>query len=328
MSFDYKKRTATQIADHPVGKLLDGLRMESAFYTQSRLTRPWGMAMPPMPNCMMYHIVLEGAAEFRVEDSVFSLEEGGFVLFPGGDGHVLSDGECKTITPLTELPIESVTERYETLDFGGGGEVVRMVCGAMLFQHPLAIKLLGILPAFIKIQPDSADSVSIVTSVAELLKSESQSVSVGAEAVISRLADILVIAAMRQYLSGLDDSQTGWLTALEDDRIGKSLKLIHDQPDRHWSLGELATAVGMSRTSFATQFKKLVGNTPMDYLTQWRMSLAYSSLQLTKDTVLSIALNIGYQSEAAFSRAFKKVIGKSPLEVRKDYQALNESVRS
>lgn len=328
MSFDYQKRAATQIADHPVGKLLDSLRMESAFYTHSRLTRPWGIVMPPMPNCMMYHIVLEGTAEFRVEDSVFNLEEGGFVLFPGGDGHVLSDGECKTITPLTELPIESVTERYETLDFGGGGEAVRMVCGAMLFQHPLAIKLLGILPPFIKIHPDSEDSVSIVTSVAELLESESQSVSVGAEAVISRLADILVIAAMRQYLSGLDDSQTGWLTALEDVRIGQSLKLIHDQPDRHWSLAELATAVGMSRTSFATQFKKLVGNTPMVYLTEWRMSLAYSSLQLTKDTVLSIALDIGYQSEASFSRAFKKVIGKSPLEVRKDYLALNESAYS
>lgn len=325
MSFDYKKRLATQIADHPVGRLLDSLRMESAFYTCSKLTRPWAMAMPSMPNCMMYHIVLEGTAEFRVEDSAFSLEEGGFVLFPGGDGHILYDGECNTITPLTELPIESVTERYETLDFGGGGEASRLVCGAMLFQHPLAIKLLGILPPFIKIHPDSEDSVNIVNSVAAMLKLESRSVSVGAEAVISRLADILVIAAMRQYMSGLDDSQTGWLTALEDDRIGKSLKLIHDQPDRHWTLEELATAVGMSRTSFATQFKKLIGNTPMDYLTEWRMSLAYSSLQLTKDTMLSIALDIGYQSEAAFSRAFKKVIGKGPMEVRKEYQALKES---
>jgi AraC-like DNA-binding protein/mannose-6-phosphate isomerase-like protein (cupin superfamily) len=325
MSFDYKKRAATQIVDHPVGKLLDSLRMQSAFYTSSRLTRPWGMTMPPMPNCMMYHIMLEGEAEFRVKDSVFSLEEGAFVLFPAGDGHILSDGQCQTLTPLSALPIESVTERYEMLDFGGGGEASRMVCGAMLFQHPLAIKLLGILPPFIKIYPDSEGPASIVTSLAELLKAEAQSVSVGAEAVISRLADILVIAAMREYLSGLDDSQTGWLTALEDDRIGKSLKLIHDQPARHWSLEELAAAVGMSRTSFATQFKKLVGNTPIDYLTEWRMSLAYSSLQLTKDTVLAIALDIGYQSEAAFSRAFKKIIGKSPAEVRKDYQALNEA---
>jgi AraC-like DNA-binding protein len=322
MSFDYKKRVATQIADHPIGKLLDSLRMESAFYTSSELMRPWGMAMPPMPNCMMYHLVLEGASEFRIADSVFSLEEGSFVLFPKGEGHIISDGECETITPLAELPIQSVTERYETLRFGGSGEVARMVCGAMLFRHPLAIKLLGILPPYIKIHPDSKDSVSIVNSVAQLLKSESESVSVGAEAVISRLADILVIAAMRQYLSELDDSETGWLAALQDDRIGKSLKLVHDQPDKHWSLEELAIAVGMSRTSFATQFKKLVGNTPMDYLTEWRMSLAFSRLQLTSDTVLSIALDIGYQSESAFSRAFKKSIGKSPVEVRKDYQVL------
>jgi AraC-like DNA-binding protein/mannose-6-phosphate isomerase-like protein (cupin superfamily) len=325
MSFDYKRRVATQIADHPIGKLLDSLRMESAFYTSSKLMRPWGMAMPPMPNCMMYHLVLEGTAEFRIADAVFGLEEGGFVLFPKGEGHVISDGECTTITPLAELPIENITERYETLTFGGSGEATRMVCGAMLFQHPLAIKLLGILPPYIRIHPDSEESVSIVKSVAQLLKSESESVSVGAEAVISRLADILVIAAMRQYLSELDDSKTGWLTALQDDRIGRSLKLIHDQPDKHWSLEELGVAVGMSRTSFATQFKKLVGNTPMDYLAEWRMSLAYSRLQLTSDTVLSIALDIGYQSESAFSRAFKKAIGKSPVEVRKDYRSSIEA---
>lgn len=300
MSFDYKKRVATRIADHPVGKLLDSLQMESAFYTSSTLRRPWGMAMPPMPNCMMYHLVLEGAAEFRIADSEFRLQEGSFVLLPKGEGHVLYDGESNTMTPLAELPIESVTERYETLVFGGSGETTRLVCGAMLFQHPLAIKLLGILPPYIKIHPDAEDSVNVVKNVAHLLKSESEPVSVGAEAVISRLADILVIAAMRQYLSELDDSETGWLTALQDDRIGKSLKLIHDQPDRHWSIEELAVAVGMSRTSFATQFKKLVGNTPMDYLTEWRMSLAFSRLQLTNDTVLSIALDIGYQSESAF----------------------------
>ena len=320
MSFDYKQRVATQITDHPIGKLLDSLRMESAFYTSSKLMRPWGMAMPPMPNCMMYHLVLEGAAEFHTADSGFRLEEGSFVLFPKGEGHTLSDGECKTMTSLADLPIKGVTERYETLIYGGSGEVTRMVCGAMPFQHPLAIKLLGILPAYIKIHPDSEDSINIVSSVAQLLKSESESLSVGAEAVVSRLADILVIAAMRQHLSELDDSETGWLTALQDNRIGKSLKLIHDQPDRHWSLEELAVAVCMSRTSFATQFKKLVGNSPMDYLTEWRMSLAYSRLQLTKDTVLSIALGIGYQSESAFSRAFKKSIGRSPVEVRKDYQ--------
>lgn len=321
MGFDFRQRTATRIDDHPVGRLLNSLRMDSAFYTNSKLSRPWGMRMPRMANCMMYHLVLKGRVEFQVEDAVFTLQEGDFVLFPKGDGHSLSDGQCKIFTPLSRLPIKSITERYETLSFGGNGEASHLVCGAMLFQHPLAIKLLGILPPFIRIHAKAENAAGIVNPIAELMKSESQAVSVGAEAVISRLADILVIAAMRQYLSELDATQTGWLNALEDERIGKALKLIHNRPDRHWSLEELAAAIGMSRSSFAQAFKKLVGNTPMDYLTEWRMSIAYSSLQLTKDTVLSIALDVGYQSEAAFSRAFRKVIGKSPNEVRKAYQS-------
>lgn len=305
-------------------RLLDSLRMQSAFFTNSTLSSPWAMSMPPMANCMMFHLVMEGEVRFSAEQSSFTLGKGDFVLFPKGDGHSLSDGKCKRVTPLAALPIQCVTERYETLVFGGGGKSAHLICGALLFQHPLAIKLLGILPAVIKISHDDAELVGIVTSISDLLNSETQRLSVGSEAVIARLADILVIAAMRQYLSELDDDELSWLSALEDERIGKSLRLIHDQPQKHWSLEELAIAVGMSRTSFALQFKRLVGNTPMDYLTEWRMSMAYSKLQLSKDTVLAIALDIGYQSEAAFSRAFKKVIGKSPGAVRRDYQSVSK----
>ncbi len=322
MGFDYKQRTSTPIKDQPLGKLLDSLRMESAFFTNSTLSSPWATSMPPMPNCMMFHLVVDGAAHFSAGNSSFTLATGDFVLFPKGEGHRFSDGQCQQFTPLSELPIKHITERYETLEFGGGGNVTRLICGALLFQHPLAIKLLGILPSYIKIDAGSDQSTSIVSGISSLLQSEARQIAIGAEAVIARLADILVIAAMRQYLTELSDDKLGWLGALDDDRIGKSLKLIHDQPDKHWTLEELASEVGMSRTSFAQQFKRLVGNTPMDYLTEWRMSLAYSKLQLSKQSVLAIALDIGYQSEAAFSRAFKKVIGTSPSEVRKHYQAM------
>ena len=229
----------------------------------------------------------------------------------------LSDGQCTVITPLHELPIKVITERYETLDFGGGGEQVKLVCGALLFQHPLAIKILDILPEYIHIEAAANTSISMVQSICQMLNAETQQIDIGAEAVIARLADLLVIAAMRQHLSQVDENELGWLNALLDNRIGKALERIHAQPAKHWSLEELAESVGMSRTSFSKQFKRLVGNTPMDYLTEWRMSLAFSRLQLTTDTQLAIALDIGYQSEAAFSRAFKKVIGKSPGEIRK-----------
>lgn len=327
MSFDYKQRIQTKIPDKSIGKLLDSLRMESAFYTSSSLSQPWSLEMPAMHNCMMFHLVLDGEVEFATPDASFTLNSGDFVLFPKGEGHILNDGKVAQATPLQNLPIKQITERYEVLEFGGGGKQTSLICGALVFEHPLSIKLMGVLPQFIKIDASSEDSVGIVKSISEILGIEAQRLSVGAEAVIARLADILVIAAMRQYLSQLGDEQLGWISAMEDDRIGKALKLIHDQPAKHWLLEDLATTVGMSRTSFAEHFRRLVGNTPMDYLTEWRMSLAYSKLQLSKDTILSIALDIGYQSEAAFSRAFKKVIGRSPSEVRKSHQqsSVNET---
>lgn len=321
MSFDFKNRINAPIKDEPIGKLLDSLRMESAFFTQSRLSKPWALRMPPMSNCMMFHLVVDGNSVFRIGKTELQLNSGDFILFPKGEGHSLSDGDCKSFTPLGELPIKAVTERYETLEFGGGGKLTSMVCGVLLFQHPLAIKLLGILPSYILIRQDSNAPINMVDNISSLLNAETSTIGIGAEAVIARLADILVITAMRQHLLELSDDKIGWLGALEDSRIGNALTLIHESPDQHWSLEELAQNVGMSRTSFAQQFKRLVGNTPMEYLTEWRMSLAYSKLQLSKDSMLAIALDIGYQSEAAFSRAFKKVIGQSPNEIRKAYQA-------
>jgi AraC-like DNA-binding protein len=323
MNFDYKRRINTPINDEPIGKLLDTLRMESAFYTQSSLSSPWGMEMPPMHNCMMFHMVIDGEAVFKIDADEIILKSGDFILFPKGEGHALSDGNCLSFTPLEDLPIKAVTERYETLLFGGGGQQTSMICGVLLFQHPLAIKLLGILPTYIIIRNNEHSESNTIESITSMLDLETNAIGIGREGVIARLADIMVITAMRQHMLGLSDDKLSFLGALEDDRIGNALKLIHDKPEHHWSLDELATKVGMSRTSFAQQFRKLVGNTPMEYLTEWRMSLAYSKLQLSKDSVLVIALDLGYQSEAAFSRAFKKVIGKSPIEIRKAYQALS-----
>jgi len=317
MNFDYQKRITTPMNDEPVGKLLGNLHMESAFFTQSTLREPWAIQIPPLSGCMMFHIVVNGAATFKTDSVQTTLKTGDFILFPKGEGHSLTDGRSTDFTHLGELPIIAVTERFETLDFGGSGDKTEMVCGVLLFQHPLAIKLLDILPSQIVIRREEASSFNTIENISQLLESESKTIGVGAEAVIARLSDIMVIQAMRKHLTSLDDNQLGWLVALNDERIGNALELLHADPANQWSLGELGRKVGMSRTSFAQQFKLLVGNTPMEYLTEWRMSLAYSKLQLSGDSILAIALDVGYQSEAAFSRAFKKVIGKCPNEIRK-----------
>lgn len=317
MAFDYRARIATRINEPPLGKLLNSLRMDSVFLTDSTLGAPWSITLPAMNRCMMFHLVLENSGQLTVGDKTTQLHPGDFVLLPHGEGHIISDGTSLTSTGLEDLPIECITDRFETLSFGGKGVTTRMLCGALTFEHPLALRLLNVLPPVILIPGDSRETQPVVSNLGDLLLNETQSMAVGSEAVITRLADILVVTAMRSYLEDMDAAQTSWINALEDDRIGASMRLIHDEPDKHWSLEELASQVGMSRTSFATQFKRLVGNTPMDYLTEWRMSLAFSKLQHGQDSILSIALDIGYQSEAAFSRAFKKVVGQTPGEVRK-----------
>ena len=327
MSFNYKQRISTSVNNQPIDKLLDSFKMETAFITSSVLSCPWGIEIPPLPNCMMFHFIVKGDAEFRTKHDSLKLKTGDFILFPDGQGHTLADSSISTITPLNLLPIQSQTERYETLSFGGGGDIDKLICGAIIFHHPMAMKLLGLLPSYINISADSKFVTSTFKNIYNIIVSESQNISVGTSAVLARLADILVIGAIREYLhqAKFDKESLLWLNALEDSRISKSLNLIHESPEKQWTLDELATAVGMSRTSFAKQFKLLVGNTPIDYLCEWRMGLAYSQLQLSKDTILKIAIECGYKSEAAFSRAFKKIIGKSPGEVRKAYRQLKES---
>lgn len=321
MEFDPNQRADTPLEDSPLGKLLNNLHIATAFCTDSLLSDPWAVDMPAIPHCLMFHLVLDGAAEFHFDDTSCVLQTNDFILFPRGEGHQLNGQSPAPRAPLTSLPIQCVSERFETLEYGGNGETSRLLCGALFFTHPLAQKLLSGLPTALVIRESHRPTHTLVKHISELIRTETQYVGLGTEAVLSRLAEILIIAVLREHLNSLEAGTLGWLSVLSDDRIAKALQLIHNAPDEHWRLESLAKEVGMSRTNFAQQFKQLVGNTPMDYLTEWRMSLAYSKLQFSKDTLLTIALDLGYQSESAFSRAFKKVIGKSPGEVRRGEQA-------
>ena len=316
MSFDYQKRLSTKIPESAVTALLNKMSMESVFCTHSTFSSPWGISMPAIENCMMFHLVIEGQAELHVQSDSIQMNAGDFILLPKGTGHHLSDEATSIYTPLNNLPIEVINESFERLSFGGGGTKTIMLCGAITFRHPLTMRLLGILPNEIVINKDSNVN-EVVNTLAELLSNEAINTAIGSSGAISRLADLMVITALRQYLESQKNNKLGWIGALEDKRISKAIQLVHESPSSHWSLEDLANKVGMSRTGFAVEFKRLVGNSPMDYLTEWRMSLAYADLQNTKSSVLTIAMDYGYQSESAFSRAFKKITGHPPGEVRK-----------
>ena len=201
--------------------------------------------------------------------------------------------------------------------FGGEGELCELVCGAATFDHPVAARLANLLPDYIYIRSSRSNFAGILRTLMQLLAFETSQMSIGGEAVITRLADIVVIQAIREYLSSHNELDIGWLNALRDKQIGKALALLHENPGTDWSLVTLAKSVNMSRTSFAQLFRKLVGTTPIEYLSDWRMSVAYKRLMQSSDKVLNIALDLGYKSESSFSRAFKKIKGISPGEVRK-----------
>ena len=316
-------RYAQHMTDHwapldALGDALHLLRMSGAFYCAARFTAPWGLALPALERCLMFHVVTTGHCWLNVEGAApIQLRSGDLALVPHGRGHVLvSDANVKAAN-LFDLPREQLSERYETLQHGGGGESTSMICGAVRFDHPAAERLVALLPRVITVDGTSGAHLDWIQSTMRVLAIEARELRPGGETVITRLADVLVIHAIRSWIERDAAAQTGWLGALRDDQIGRALRLIHRNPAHPWTIAELATSVGMSRSAFAERFAALVGDPVMQYVTRWRMHLAVGWLKEDDAPLVDIAARLGYESEAGFSRTLKRVIGMSPGAVRR-----------
>jgi AraC-like DNA-binding protein len=301
----------------PLAEALHLLRMNGAFYCPSEFSAPWGLALPAMPGYMWFHVVTGGEVTVEAEAEVIPLRRGDLALVTRGTGHVLR-GEAGAPTPgILELEREVLGDRYEILRHGGGGARSTMICGAVRFEHPAARNLIEILPEVIRIDGSDSPPADWMQSTLSLMASEMRRPRPGGEAVITRLADILVIQAIRSWIDTDARARGGWLGALRDPQIGRALALIHRHPDRAWTVASLADEVAMSRSAFAARFGELVGKPVIRYVTDWRMQVARAALQDGDTTVAELADRLGYRSEAAFARAFKRVIGVAPGSVRR-----------
>ena len=195
------------------------------------------------------------------------------------------------------------------------------MCGAVRLEHPAARDLVRALPAIIVVGA-GAPGEEWIQSTLRLLAAEARQPRPGGEAVITRLADIIVIQALRAWIESDPAARTGWLGALRDPHIGKAIGLVHADPARDWTVASLAGELSMSRSAFAARFTELVGEPAMQYVTRWRMHVAYAALQDGGVTVAQLADQLGYRSEAAFARAFKRVIGTPPGAVRRPVDPL------
>jgi AraC-like DNA-binding protein len=218
---------------------------------------------------------------------------------------------------VLDLPLERVSDRLEVLRHGAGGTATTLVCGAVRFDHPTARPLVAILPPLILVDASRGPRAARMGAVVELLTDEARAFLPGGEAVITRLADVLVIQAIRAWIETDPAARTGWLGALQDREIGRALALVHRDPARAWTVAALAGELGMSRSAFAARFTALVGEPAMRYVTRWRMHVAQHALETEATTVGELAWRLGYRSEAAFARAFKRVVGVAPGAVRR-----------
>jgi AraC-like DNA-binding protein/mannose-6-phosphate isomerase-like protein (cupin superfamily) len=302
----------------PLGEALHFLRMSGVFYCRSEFTAPWGLALPAFERCMMFHVVTSGECQLQVKGAdPRTLRPGDLALVPHGDGHKLVSRAGARTRDLFDLPRELVSDRYEILRHGGGGAATVVVCGVVRFDHPAAHDLIRLLPRVIGIDAWSSPEAEWIQSTLRFMAFEARELRAGGETVITRLADILVVQAIRSWMSSDPVAQTGWLGALRDKQVGRAIALIHRDPAHQWEVATLANSVGMSRSAFAARFTELVGEPAMQYATRWKMRTAQMWLKEDDASLSELAGRLGYESEAAFSRAFKRFIGVSPGATRR-----------
>ncbi|MDH3706073.1 MAG: AraC family transcriptional regulator [Acidimicrobiia bacterium] len=306
----------TDTAVPAIGEALRYIQMSGVFYCPSELTEPWGIELPPMPDCVWFHAVIGGDFTLEVEGETRTLRTGDLVLVPHGSGHRAWGVEAAPTPSVFDLPHDYVTEQYAVLCHGGGGARTDVVCGGIRLEHPAARQLVASLPSIIHIEASRSTRADWMRATLELMAEETQQARPGGEAVVSRLCDIVVIQAIRTWIERDPAAQTGWLGALRDEQIGTAIACVHRHPERDWTVASLADEVAMSRSAFAARFSELVGEPAMRYVTRWRMHVALDLLQRTDASVAGVAGEVGYDSEAAFSRAFKRVIGVSPRAAR------------
>jgi AraC-like DNA-binding protein len=248
------------------------------------------------------------------------LQPGDFALVPHGNGHLLLSEPGTRTRRVDELNYDYVGGRYAILRTGGGGAPTSIVCGTVRRGQPAARSLLSLLPRTIVIDgaPGSpSPEAEWMYSTLRLIAAEGRELRPGGETVITRLSDVLVVQAIRCWIADQGLGLTGWLGALRDPRIGRAMSLVHRDPARPWSVASLAREVAMSRSAFAARFTQLVGEPAMQYVTRWRMQAALDWLQRDHLSVAELTARLGYESEAAFSRAFKRTIGLAPGAVRR-----------
>ena len=311
-----------------VTQLLSAVRLTGSAFLRADLRAPFAVeTMTGRATCaafghefehvIPYHLVTRGScwAGFRGEPRVEAVR-GTVLLFPRGDAHVLAHSpEAEPVPMKDHLPVN--LKGPLALSLGGNGSATQLICGFLACERRRWNPLLESLPRMMLVDIGSGPVATWMSSSLEYALIQTSATAIGSDAHLARLSELLFVESLRQYLATLPKSSRGLLVALQDRHLGPAIARMHADPSAYWRVDSLAAHAGLSRSAFAERFQKMVGIAPLEYLTRWRMQLAARMLRDTNRTVLSIALEAGYRSDAALIRAFDREFGTTPARWRR-----------
>ena len=314
-------------------EILSQLKLNGALFFSAEFSAPWGFSTPPpsvvadelapgAEHLLLYHFVIDGGAIVLLLDgSSIELTAGDVVIFPNAQQHHMTSGRG-SVAPFANYGISAKVKSRDLspLRAGGGGATSRFVCGYMTCDPYLCRPVLNGLPPVFKVNIRTDRSGQWLESSIMHLLEEAGSGHAGTEAMLAKLSETLFVDTLRRYVASLPEQQMGWLAGTRDPIVGKSLGLLHSRIAHPWTIADLAGEVGISRSALVERFTRYLSEPPMAYLTRWRLRLAARSLEKTSRGVAEIAADIGYESEAAFNRAFKREFGQPPGRYRSDHR--------
>jgi len=309
-----------------LSEVLKTIKLDGAFFYNAEFTSPWSFREPPSVavsphlspsggHVIIYHLITEGRCAASIEGGKpIGIGSGDIVIFPHGDAHILGNGSTQPVDLEPKLH-EILAQGLKLARAGGGGELTKIVCGYMSCDPQLSSALLAGLPRVFRVPIRDDSGGQWLENTIRFSVSQNEG-GAGREAVLSKLSEALFVETIRRYIAQLPTEETGWLAGVRDPEVGNALALLHRAPATPWTIATLAREVGVSRSVLAERFKHYLKEPPMSYLTHWRLQLAARMLKSTSRGVADIAADVGYESEAAFNRAFKRQFTVPPARFR------------
>lgn len=314
----------------PLADVLASVRLTGSVFFRVECTAPWvaeappssviaGQVMPGVDHVIEFHAITRGRCVGGiVGEAPVALEAGDVICFPHGDPHVLASAPGLRAAPdLASFARRADVALPFRMRLGTGPAETQLVCGFLGCDARPFNPLLAALPRVLHASDRSGPRSGWLSRFIELAEAESRSPGLGGESVLSRVSELMFVELVRRHVEELAPNRSGWLAGVSDLHVGRALAALHARPGDPWTVDLLAREAGLARSSLAERFAELIGEPPMQYLTRWRMQVAAGLLATTHDGLAGIAARVGYASEAAFNRAFKKVVGVPPAAWRR-----------